>query len=112
MPNPKLGTVTNDVEKAVKLAKAGTVNFRVEKQGIIHAGIGKVDFTTPALIDNVRAFMVALYAIKPEGLKGKYVKMMHISSSQGRSVPIDLATVDPGNPKFMLDPDAIAKLGF
>lgn len=112
MPNPKLGTVTTDVERAVKLAKSGSVNFRVEKQGIIHAGIGKVSFSTPDLIDNVRSFMVALYGVKPEGLKGKYVKCVHMTSTQGRSVSVDIATVDPGNPKFMLDPEGIAKLGF
>jgi large subunit ribosomal protein L1 len=94
------------------MAKSGSVNFRVEKQGIIHAGIGKVSFATPDLIDNMRSFMVALFGAKPEGLKGKYVKSMHMTSSQGRSVVVDTSTIDPGNPKFMLDPEGIAKLGF
>lgn len=70
MPNPKMGTVTKDVTKAVKAAKAGSVQFRVEKQGIIQAGIGKVSFTKEALLDNVRSFMVAISDVKPENYKG------------------------------------------
>ena len=90
MPNPKLGSVTTDVERAVRLAKTCTVSFRVEKQGIVHAPVGKVSFTKGALIDNVRSLMVALYAAKPEGLKGKYVKSVYVSSSQGWSVSTDV----------------------
>jgi large subunit ribosomal protein L1 len=112
MPNPKLGTVTTDVERAVRNAKAGSVTYRVDKQGIIHCGIGKVSFSVDALIDNCRSLMISLYAAKPEGLKGQYVKTMYVSSTMGRSVPVELATIDPNNPKFMLDKDGIAKLGF
>jgi len=112
MPNPKLGTVTTDIAKAVKAAKAGSVTFRVDRQGIVHGGVGKVDFTNEYIADNIRSFMIAISDAKPEGLKGKYVKSMHISSTMGRSVPVDLSTVDPSNPKFMLNIDEISKLGF
>mmetsp|Transcript_14474 Transcript_14474/g.21767 ORF Transcript_14474/g.21767 Transcript_14474/m.21767 type:complete len:277 (-) Transcript_14474:79-909(-) len=112
MPNPKLGTVTNDVEKAVKTAKAGSVQFRVDKAGIIHAGIGKVDFEVDALVDNTRSLMLALLAAKPEAVKGKYIKGMSVCSTMGRGVPVDLATVDPTSAKFMLSPEEVAKLGF
>ena len=112
MPNPKLGTVTTDIAKAVKTAKAGSVTFRVDRQGIVHGGIGKVDFTDEFLADNIRSFMLAISDAKPEGLKGKYIKAMHLSSTMGRSVPVDLTTVDPNNPKFMLNVDDISKLGY
>jgi large subunit ribosomal protein L1 len=111
MPNPKLGTVTTDVARAVKIAKAGTVSFRVEKQGIVHAGVGKVSFTVDALVDNIRALMIALFGAKPEGLKGKYMKRMHISSTMGRSVEIDIMNADPTHPMFMLDEVGVDKLG-
>ena len=104
MPNPKMGTVTKDVTKAIKAAKAGAVQFRVEKKGIIQAGIGKISFQTEALLENVRAFMVAVLDAKPEGYKGKYLLGVHLASTMGPGVPVELATVDPNNPKFMLDP--------
>ena len=109
MPNPKLGTVTKDVEKAVKAGKAGSVQFRVEKKGIIQAGIGKVSFTPEALLDNIRSFMVAVSDVKPEGYKGKYLVAAYLSSTMGPGINIDLGTVDPSNPKFMLHPDLIGK---
>ena len=71
-----------------------------------------MDFTGEYIADNIRSFMIAISNAKPEGLKGKYVKGMYISSTQGRSVPIDLTTVDPSNPKFMLNIEEISKLGF
>ena len=107
MPNPKLGTVTRDVGTAVKAAKEGRVQFRVEKKGIIQAGVGKKSFSDEALIANIRAFMVAVSNVKPETLKGKYMKSASICSSMGPGINLDLATVDPSNAKFMLTPDEI-----
>jgi len=108
MPNPKMGTVTKDVAKAVKTAKAGAVQFRVEKKGIVQAGIGKVSFSEQQLLDNVRAFMVAVSDCKPEGLKGKYVLGVHLASTMGPGIKIDVASVDPTSPRFMIDPKILA----
>ena len=112
MPNPKLGTVTTDIAKAVKSAKAGSITFRVDRHGIIHCGVAKVDFSTDYVADNIRSLMLAISDAKPEGLKGKYIKGMHITSTMGRSIPVDLTTVDPSNPKFMLDEEEVKKLGY
>jgi large subunit ribosomal protein L1 len=89
MPNPKLGTVTMDVVKAVTDAKSGQVEFRVEKAGIIHAGIGKASFTEADLKENFTAFMDAIVKAKPTGAKGKFVKKVAISSTMGPGVKID-----------------------
>jgi large subunit ribosomal protein L1 len=89
MPNPKLGTVTMDVTKAVTDAKSGQVEFRVEKAGIIHAGIGKASFSEGDLKENFAAFMDAIIKAKPSGAKGKYVKKIAISSTMGPGVKID-----------------------
>ena len=91
MPNPKLGTVTNDVTDAVQSAKAGQVQFRVEKQGIVHAGIGRASFAEDQLRDNVVAFVDALFKAKPSGAKGKYVKKVSLSSTMGPGVSLDVA---------------------
>lgn len=107
MPNPKMGTVTKDVAKAVKASKAGAVQFRVEKKGIIQACIGKVSFTKEKLLENIRSMMVAIGDSKPEGIKGKYYLVGHIKSTMGRSIPIDVATIDPTNGRFMLDPTKV-----
>jgi large subunit ribosomal protein L1 len=107
MPNPKLGTVTRDVAAAVKSAKEGRVQFRVEKKGIVQAGMGKLSFSNDAIIANIRAFMVAVSNVKPETLKGKYMKSASICTTMGPGINIDLATVDPSNAKFMLTPDEI-----
>jgi large subunit ribosomal protein L1 len=93
MPNPKLGTVTMDVTKAVKDAKGGQVEFRVEKAGIIHSGIGKASFSNEDLRRNFDAFVDAIVRAKPSGAKGKYVKKLSVSSSMGPGVKIDLAEV-------------------
>tara|TARA_B100001996_G_C18631255_1_gene581848 strand:- start:572 stop:1264 length:693 start_codon:yes stop_codon:yes gene_type:complete len=89
MPNPKLGTVTMDVAKAVKAAKSGEVQFRVEKSGIIHAGIGKSSFDEKSITENVKAFIKAVSAAKPSGSKGVYMKKITISSTMGPGIKID-----------------------
>ena len=93
MPNPKLGTVTPNVEQAVKDAKSGQIEFRVEKQGIIHAGIGKMSFTDDAIKANFDALIDAVVKAKPSGAKGKYVRKVSLSSSMGPGLKIDTADV-------------------
>jgi large subunit ribosomal protein L1 len=93
MPNPKLGTVTPNVTEAVKAAKGGQVEFRVEKAGIIHAGIGKMSFTDEAIRANFDAFVDAIVKAKPAGAKGKYVQKAAISSSMGPGLKLDVAEV-------------------
>ena len=92
MPNPKVGTVTMDVGNAVKAAKGGEVQFKVEKAGVIHGGIGKVSFTDDALAQNVRAFVEAVSKAKPTGAKGTYLKKVSLSSTMGPGVTLDLAS--------------------
>ncbi len=89
MPNPKVGTVTPNVAQAVKDAKGGSVEFRVEKAGIIHAGVGKASFSQEALEENVKAFVAALVKAKPTGAKGTYVKKVAISSTMGPGVAVE-----------------------
>jgi large subunit ribosomal protein L1 len=93
MPNPKLGTVTPNVAQAVSAAKAGQVQFRVEKTGIIHAGVGKASFTPDRLADNINAFVDAVNKAKPSGAKGTYMKRAAISSTMGPGVKVDVATL-------------------
>ena len=93
MPNPKLGTVTPDVAKAVKDAKGGQVEFRAEKAGIIHAGIGKASFTEAQLIENAKAFADAIMKAKPSGAKGTYVKKIALSSTMGPGVKVEIGSV-------------------
>jgi large subunit ribosomal protein L1 len=93
MPNPKLGTVTMDVTKAVTDAKSGQVEFRVEKAGIVHAGIGKASFSEGDLRENFDAFMDAIIKNKPSGAKGKFVKKVALSSSMGPGVKVDLEQI-------------------
>ena len=90
MPNPKLGTVTPDVTGAVKAAKAGQIEFRVEKAGIIHAGIGKASFSEDALAENVKAFVGAITKAKPSGVKGTYLKRVSLSSTMGPGLRLDV----------------------
>ncbi len=92
MPNPKVGTVTMDVKAAVDAAKGGEVQFKVEKAGVIHAGIGKVSFTEDKLAQNVRAFVEAVSRAKPSGAKGAYLKKVSLSSTMGPGVSVDLAS--------------------
>ncbi len=88
MPNPKSGTVTMDVAKAVKEVKAGKIEFRVDKAGIVHAGIGKMSFETTKLVENVKAFLEAVLRAKPPAAKGQYVKSVYLSSTMSPSVKI------------------------
>ncbi|WP_151718386.1 50S ribosomal protein L1 [Gemmobacter serpentinus] len=92
MPNPKVGTVTMDVKSAVEAAKGGEVQFKVEKAGVIHAGIGKVSFDEGKLAENVRAFVDAVTKARPAGAKGTYVKKVSLSSTMGPGVSLDLAS--------------------
>jgi len=93
MPNPKVGTVTTDIAGAVKASKGGAVEFRVEKAGIIHGGVGKVSFDVKALEENVRAFADAVNKAKPTGAKGVYVKKVSLTSTMGPGLKVDLATL-------------------
>jgi large subunit ribosomal protein L1 len=96
MPNPKLGTVTPNVAEAVKAAKGGQIEFRVEKAGIIHAGIGKMSFSDDAIRANFDAFVDAIVKAKPAGAKGKYLQKIGLSSSMGPGLKIDVAQVQAG----------------
>jgi large subunit ribosomal protein L1 len=93
MPNPKVGTVTMDVTAAVKAAKGGAVEFRVEKAGIVQAGIGKASFSADKIAENIKAFVDAVNKAKPAGAKGTYVKKVSLSSSMGPGVKLDQATL-------------------
>ncbi|GAB4575403.1 MAG: 50S ribosomal protein L1 [Rhodothalassiaceae bacterium] len=93
MPNPKLGTVTMDVAKAVSDAKAGQVQYRVEKAGIVHAGVGKLSFDAPKLVENVRTFVDAIIKAKPTGAKGTYLKKISVTSSMGPGLRVSLASL-------------------
>ena len=90
MPNPKVGTVTMDVKAAVEAAKGGEVQFKAEKAGVVHAGVGKASFGEDKLVENVRAFMEAVLKAKPTGAKGAYVKKVALSSTMGPGVSIDV----------------------
>lgn len=93
MPNPKLGTVTMDVKGAVTAAKSGQVEFRAEKAGVIHAGIGKASFTEDKLVENAKALIDAVQKAKPTGAKGTYLQKVALSSTMGPGVHVDVATV-------------------
>jgi len=95
MPNPRVGTVTMDVTEAVKNAKGGAVEFRVEKAGIIHAGIGKISFSENQLTKNIKAFVEAVNRAKPSGAKGTYIKRVSIKSTMGPGVKIDSSSIAP-----------------
>jgi len=93
MPNPKVGTVTMDVTGAVKASKGGAVEFRVEKAGIVHAGVGKASFPADKLVENIRAFADAVQKAKPQGAKGQFINRIAISSTMGPGVKIEPASV-------------------
>src|SRR5437773_1908573 len=93
MPNPKLGTVTANVAEAVRAAKGGQVEFRAEKAGLVHAGIGKVSFTEEALVENVRAFVGAISRAKPSGVKGTYIKKVSLSSTMGPGLKLEISSL-------------------
>jgi len=95
MPNPKLGTVTPNVEQAVKDAKGGQIEFRVEKMGIVHAGIGKASFSDADIAKNVDAFVDAIVKAKPSGSKGRYIRKVALTSSMGPGLKLDTTTL-PG----------------
>ncbi|SDE74916.1 50S ribosomal protein L1 [Kordiimonas lacus] len=94
MPNPKLGTVTPDVKGAVEAAKAGQVEYRVEKAGIVHGGVGKASFDEAQIVENAKAFIGAVVKAKPTGAKGTYVKKIAMSSSMGPGLKIDTSAID------------------
>jgi large subunit ribosomal protein L1 len=96
MPNPKVGTVTNEVTKAVKDAKGGAVEFRVEKAGIVQAGVGMASFSEEALAENIRALADAVARAKPSGAKGTYMKRVALTSTQGPGVRVDPASLAAG----------------
>ncbi len=93
MPNPKLGTVTPDVAGAIKAAKAGQIEFRVEKAGIVHAGVGKASFSAEAISENITAFVGAINKAKPSGAKGTYLKRASVSSTMGPGVKLDIGNL-------------------
>jgi len=92
MPNPKVGTVTMDVKSAVEAAKGGEVQFKVEKAGVVHAGVGKVSFADEKLAENIRAFVDAVSRARPSGAKGSYLKKVSLSSTMGPGVSLDLTS--------------------
>jgi large subunit ribosomal protein L1 len=96
MPNPRVGTVTMDLASAVKAAKGGAVEFRVEKAGIVHAGVGKASFTDKQLVENIRAFVDAVNKAKPAGAKGTYIKRVSIKSTMGPGVKVDQSSILAG----------------
>jgi large subunit ribosomal protein L1 len=93
MPNPKLGTVTNDVAEAVKAAKGGQVEYRAQKEGLVHAGIGKASFSEQALVENVKALFNAINRAKPAGAKGTYIKKVSLSSTMGPGLKLDVTSM-------------------
>ncbi|ABM44465.1 50S ribosomal protein L1 [Bartonella bacilliformis] len=93
MPNPKVGTVTTDIAGAVKASKGGAVEFRVEKAGIVHAGVGKASFGAEQLIENIKTFVSAVIKAKPQGAKSEYIKRVAVSSTMGIGIKVDLVTI-------------------
>ena len=90
MPNPKLGTVTNNIEEAVKIAKAGQIEYRTEKKGLIHAGVGKMSFKTDSLVENIKALVEHLKKVKPSTSKGQYILGAWVSSTQGPGLKVEV----------------------
>src|SRR5206468_13035867 len=94
MPNPKTGNVTTDIARAVKEIKAGKVEFRVDKTGIIHAPVGKTSFATPSLVENAHALVDSIVKAKPSAAKGKYLRSVTVSSTMGPGIRIDTTNID------------------
>ena len=94
MPNPKLGTVTPNVSDAVKAAKGGEIEFRSEKEGIVHAGVGKTSFSEEALLENINSFVSAIVGSRPSGVKGSFIESASLSSTMGPGVKLDLGSLD------------------
>ena len=94
MPNPKSGTVTNDVAKAVKEVKQGKIDFKVDKFGIVHTSIGKVSFTPDQIYGNAKEFLATIMKLKPSSAKGTYVKSIYLSSTMSQGIKIDPRTID------------------
>ena len=94
MPNPKSGTVTMDVAKAVKEVKQGKVDFKVDKSGIVHTSIGKVSFTSDQIRDNAKEFIATIIKLKPSSAKGTYIKSIYLSSTMSKGIKIDPKTVE------------------
>jgi len=107
MPNAKTGTLTSNITRAVADAKGGSVTFKVQKQGVINVGVGKLSFSKEALLENVRATMTAITDLKPEGFKGTYLKGLVINSTMGPGIEVERASIDPSSPRFMLDPETV-----
>jgi large subunit ribosomal protein L1 len=93
MPNPKVGTVTMDISVAVKAAKSGEVQFKVEKAGVVHVGVGKTSFKEEKIVENIKAFVGAVNKVKPSGAKGTYMKKVTVSSTMGPGVTLDLGAL-------------------
>ena len=102
MPNPKTGTVVEDVVSALEAFKVGDVTLRTDRYGIVRAKVGNLGFNDDALLENIRAFLVALSANKPEGAKGKYFVACHMSSSMGQNVKLSVRSCDPTSNYFMI----------
>lgn len=98
MPNPRVGTVTMDIANAVKGAKGGAVEFRVEKAGVVQAGVGKASFSEQQLVENIRAFIDAVLKAKPAGAKGNYLNKISLSSTQGVGVKVDASSINSAGP--------------
>src|SRR5690606_24104307 len=114
MPNPKVGTVTQDVAEAVKSAKGGAVELRVEKAGIVHGGVGKVSFPADALVDNIKALVEADRRAKPLVAKGSYLKKVSLSATMGASLKVDLACLSAyqlNSPAAAFPPAAMRSAG-
>jgi large subunit ribosomal protein L1 len=95
MPNPRLGTVTQNIGEAIKAAKGGQVEYRAEKAGIVQAGVGKASFTEEALVENVQAFVGAITRAKPTGVKGTYIKKVSLSSTMGPGLKLEVSSIAP-----------------
>jgi large subunit ribosomal protein L1 len=94
MPNPKSGTVTMDVAKAIREVKAGKIDFKVDKTGIVHTSIGKVSFTAEQIAENAKEFMATIQKLKPSAAKGTYVKSVYLSSTMSRGIKVDPKAVE------------------